>query len=167
MVFAETIREKRDRLSYSREYAAEKLGISVDRLGRLETEKVAIRPDEVLSMSILYKSPELCNLYCSEVCEIGQKYIPKVPNSDLAVIILRLLTSINRVDNIERLLYEITEDGKVSNKDIPALVTVLQSLEKLSTMSTALQLCVERKKATGALDKEQYDKEVASQNQSE
>ena len=63
---------KRKALGWSREYAAEQIGISDDKLERIENEKQLPNPQDVLIMSDVYQAPELCNHYCPGSCEIGQ-----------------------------------------------------------------------------------------------
>ena len=108
---------KRKELGWSREYASEQLGISDDKLERIENEKQLPNPQDVLIMSDVYHAPELCNYYCSRDCEIGQLYVPKVPG----------------------------------------LAQAQYTLEQLSIMIEALQLCVERKIDKGEISKELYD----------
>ena len=53
----------REELGWSREKASEELGISPERLERIENEKLAIYPEEVIAMSEVYKNPNLCNSF--------------------------------------------------------------------------------------------------------
>ena len=50
----------RENLGWSREKASEKLTISPERLERIENEKLAIYPEEVILMSKIYKNANLC-----------------------------------------------------------------------------------------------------------
>lgn len=43
-----------------------------ERIEKIDSEKVLPHPEEVLIMADKYKSPELCNYYCSNQCPIGQ-----------------------------------------------------------------------------------------------
>lgn len=151
-------RQKREELGWSREYAAEHLGMSDDKLERIENEKQLPNAQDVLIMSDVYKSPELCNYFCNRDCEIGQKYVPKVPDDELPGIILNLLGSIYDVEDIEKLLVKITRDNTIDDSEIANLATAQCALEQLSIMTEALQLCVERKMSNGELSKELYEK---------
>lgn len=150
-------RQKREDLNWSREYAAEQLGMSDDKLERIENEKQRPNPQDVLIMSDVYKSPELCNYFCNRDCEIGQKYVPKVPDDELPGIILNLMGTIYDVEDIEKLLVKITKDNKIEDSEIENLATAQCTLEQLSIMIEALQLCVERKINKGELSREKYD----------
>ena len=50
-------------------------------------------PEEVLIMADKYKSPELCNYYCSNQCPIGQQYVPEIKMKELPQIILETVAS--------------------------------------------------------------------------
>ncbi len=71
-------RSKREALGWSREHAAEQIGISDDKLERIENGKQLPNPQDVLLMSDVYQAPELCNYYCSHDCPIGRKYVPEI-----------------------------------------------------------------------------------------
>ena len=148
---------KRKELGWSREYAAEQLGISDDKLERIENEKQLPNPQDVLIMSDVYQSPELCNYFCSKDCEIGQLYVPKVPDTELPGIILRLMASIYETRDIEKLLVKITADEVIDESEIEDLAQSQYTLEQLSIMIEALQLCVERKIDRGEISRKAYD----------
>lgn len=151
-------RQKREELGWSREYAAEQLGMSDDKLERIENEKQLPNAQDVLIMSDVYKTPELCNYFCNRDCEIGQKYVPKVPDDELPGIILNLMGSIYDVEDIEKLLVKITKDNTIEDSEIENLATAQCTLEQLSIMIEALQLCVERKIDNGELSRDLYEK---------
>lgn len=150
-------RQKREALGWSREYAAEQLGMSDDKLERIENEKQLPNPQDILIMSDVYKSPELCNYYCHRDCEIGQIYVPEVPDDELPGIIVGLLDSIYSVEDIEKLLVKIVADKMIDETEIETLVRSQHTLEQLSIMTEALQLCVERKIDNGEIPKKLYD----------
>ena len=150
-------RSKRVALGWSREYAAEQIGISDDKLERIENEKQIPNPQDVLIMSDVYKAPELCNYYCNRDCEIGRLYVPKVPDAELPGIILHLLDSVYEVEDIEKTLVKITADNVIDETEVDNLARAQYTLEQLSIMTEALQLCVERKIDNGEISREQYD----------
>lgn len=88
--------------------------------------------------------------------------MPEVPAAELPSIILGLLSSVNRFENMEKSLIRITADGDIENDEIPELLEIQQTLEQLSIMIEALQLCLEKKLDKGEIDKEAYDKARAA-----
>ena len=148
---------KRKSLGWSREFAAEKLGISDDKLERIENEKQMPNPQDVLIMSDVYQAPELCNYYCSRDCEIGQRYVPRVPDSELPGIVLQLMASIYEMDDIGKILVKITADDKIDDSEVENLAQAQYTLEQLSIMIEALQLCVERKIDRGEISQKLYE----------
>ena len=153
------IQQSREALGYSREQAAELLGwISAERIEKIENEKSAPHPDEVLAMSVVYKNPRLCNHYCANLCPIGQEYVPEVKVKDLSQIVLEMLASLNSVQKRKDRLIEITADGVISGDEIADFVLIQEELEKISITVETLQLWAERMLATGAIDTEAYYK---------
>ena len=51
----------REELGWSREKASDEIGISPERIERIENGKLAIYPEEVILMSQYYKNPNLFN----------------------------------------------------------------------------------------------------------
>ncbi len=156
-------RQFRNELGWSREHAAEELGMSDDKLERIENGKQIPNPQDVLIMSRAYRVPHLCNYYCHNVCEIGSKYVPEVPDRELPDIILRLLNSVYEAEDIRELLIRITADGVIDDDEIEHLVDVQGTLEELSIMIEALQLCIERKVINGEITKELYEDAMQKQ----
>ena len=147
----------REELGWSREKASEELGISPERLERIENEKLAIYPEEVISMSEAYCNPKLCNYYCSNKCPIGKKYVPEVKSSDLSQIVLEMLASLNSLSKKKDRLIEITYDGVISDDQIDDFVHIQQELERISMTVEALQLWSEEMVANGTIDKKLYE----------
>lgn len=98
--------KQREKLGLTRETASDLLEtIAPERIEKIENERCEPHPDEVLVMSEKYKSPELCNYYCSNQCPIGRQYVPEVKIQNLSQIVLRLVDSLNTVqDNQRRLI---------------------------------------------------------------
>ena len=159
-------RSKRAALGWSREYAAEQIGISDDKLERIENLKQMPNPQDVLIMSDVYQAPELCNYYCSRECEIGQQYVPEVPDTELPGIILHLLNSVYEVEDIEKVLVRITADNVIDAAEVESLASAQYTLEQLSIMIEALQLCVEPKIDKGEIDRKPYVKAYEKAGQS-
>lgn len=134
----------RENMGYTRDKASEELGhISADRIEKIENEKSLPHPDEILTMSECYKTPNLCNYYCSHECPIGQQYVPEVPVKDLSKIVLEMLASLNSLNKMKDRLIEITSDGIIHDDEIHDFVLIQNELEKISISVEALQFWVE------------------------
>ena len=89
----------REAMDYTRDKAAEEMGyVSSDRIEKIESEKTTPHPDEILAMASAYKSPELCNYYCTHECPIGQKNMPVLEVKGLSQIVLEMLAGLNSVN---------------------------------------------------------------------
>ena len=119
-----------------------------ERIEKIDSEKVLPHPEEVLIMADKYKSPELCNYYCSNQCPIGQQYVPEIKMKELPQIILETVASLNKMNKKQECLIEITADGIIDNDE----------LEKISVNVETLQLWSERMLASGAIDEDSYNK---------
>lgn len=147
----------REELGYSREKASEQLGwVSAERIEKIENEKSLPHPDEVLAMSVAYKTPKLCNFYCANQCPIGQEYVPEIKVKDLSQIVLEMLASLNSMHKKQERLIEITADGQISGDEIEDFVRIQEELERISITVETLQLWAERMLATGAIDMDAY-----------
>ena len=148
----------REELGLSREKASELLEtISPERLEKIENERSAPHPDEVLLMSQKYRKPSLCNHYCANQCPIGQQYVPEVQVKELSSIVLEMLASLNAVHKQKDRLIEIAADGKISGEEIDDFIYIQEELERMSLTVETLQLWSERMLADGIIDKTQYD----------
>ena len=76
--------------------------------------------------------------------------------SDLPTIIIRLLDSLYKVEDIKKPLINITADGVIDDDEITELVNVQSTLETLSEMTSALNLLIERKLLAGEISSELY-----------
>ncbi len=62
--------QRREELKLTRDQASELLeSITPERIEKIENERVEPHPEEILIMADKFKSPELCNYYCSRPCE--------------------------------------------------------------------------------------------------
>ena len=144
----------REKLGYSREEAAGKLGfVSSDRIEKIENEKSLPHPEEILAMADCYKNPSLCNYYCSHECPIGQEYVPEVKAKELSQIILEMLATLNTLSREKDRLIEITVDGEISEDEAPDFLKIQEELEKLSLTIDSLKLWVDNSIAAGRIDK--------------
>ena len=147
----------RENLDLSRESASELLEwISPERIERIENEKSAPNPDEVLQMADKYKVPRLCNYYCSNQCPIGQEYVPEIKAKELSQIVLEMLASLNSMNKKRERLIEITADGKISGDEIEDFIYIQEELERISVTVETLQLWSEKMLANGIIDEQKY-----------
>ncbi|MCF2554393.1 helix-turn-helix domain-containing protein [Faecalicatena contorta] len=150
--------QRREELGLTRDKASDLLeSIPPERIEKIENERSEPHPEEVLIMADKYKSPELCNYYCSNQCPIGQQYVPEVKIQDLSQIILKMLDSLNSVQDKQRRLIEITADGIIDEEEIEDFVNIQDELEKISITVETLQLWAEQMIANGQIDIEKIN----------
>ncbi len=143
----------REELGLTREKASELLeSITPERIEKIENEKTVPYPDEILVMADKYKKPELCNYYCSNVCEIGQKYVPEVKMKDLSRIVLEMIASMNRMGSKKDRLIEIAADGEITSSEIDDFEEIHKELGNISMAIDALRLWAEKMKSSGSID---------------
>ena len=148
----------REALGLSREAASELLEtITPERIERIETEKFMPHPDEVLLMAEKYKVPTLCNYYCSQVCPIGQQYVPEIKVKDLSQIVLEMLASLNSMQRQTTRLIDIAADGVIDNDELKDFIHIQKELERISITVETLQLWSEQMLANGKINMEQYN----------
>lgn len=124
----------------SREKASEVIGIDRTRLARIELGKINPYPEEVLAMSEAYNCPELCNSYCAKECPIGKLTVNEVVIDDFDRLALKVLGSLKDIDDIRTSLIAISEDGVIDESEWNEFTSILDSLEKISTNASALQI---------------------------
>ncbi|MBR6767161.1 MAG: helix-turn-helix domain-containing protein [Clostridia bacterium] len=150
--------QAREALGLSREAASELLEtIPPERIERIETEKFMPHPDEVLLMAEKYKAPTLCNYYCSQVCPIGQQYVPEIKIKDLSQIVLEMLASLNSMQRQTTRLIDIAADGVIDNDELKDFIHIQKELERISITVETLQLWSEQMLANGKINIEQYN----------
>lgn len=113
---------------YSREGAAELLGISVSTLADYELGNTKVVPvDKVVLMADLYNAPELKTGYCKHECPICS-YLPVATEAKgLEGITLRLMKRLDcdELNRIKKELVDITEDGSIDETEKPELKKIL------------------------------------------
>ena len=150
--------QAREAMGLSREAASELLEtITPERIERIETEKFMPHPDEVLQMAIKYKTPTLCNAYCSQQCPIGQQYVPESRIKDLSQIVLEMLASLNSMQRQTTRLIDIAADGVIDNDELKDFINIQKELERISITVETLQLWSEQMLMTGKINIEQYN----------
>lgn len=146
----------RENRKLTREKASELTGLEDYKIERIETEKIKADPWDVVAMADAYKTPQLCNYFCSNECPIGMKYVPEIKIRDLAQVVLEMLASLNTMEERQKRLIEITADGVIQNEELADFVAIQQNLAKISTMADTLQLWTEQMIAEGKIDAKQY-----------
>lgn len=143
----------REELNLTRAQASELLEyITESRIEKIESGKSLIQPDEVMAMAKAYKKPMLCNSYCSHDCPIGQAYVPEIKINDLPQIVLKMLASLNELDNTKNRLIEISADGQITDEELKDFVQIQKGLEEVSLAADALTLWVNNTIASGVID---------------
>ncbi len=133
-----------DRL-YSREGAAELLGLSVSSLADYELGNTKVVPvDKVVLMSDLYRAPELLNHYCATECPIGCRNAQLLEVAELDRLTLKLLGKFRGTDNIAQTLLDVVADGVITPDEEPQIESVLQQLEEISKYTQELRLWVQK-----------------------
>lgn len=143
----------REAMSLTREKASELIGyISPERIEKIENAKVSIQPEDVLAMAECYKSPNLCNHYCSNECPIGQQCVPEIQSKDLSQIAVETLNGLNRMNRDKDRLLEIVEDGQITPDEYADFVSIKHTLDKISLTVNTLQLWIDQMVADGKID---------------
>lgn len=129
-----------DKRFQSRENASEVIGIDRTRLARIELGNVTPYPDEVIAISSAYNCPELCYNHCANDCPIGKRTMKSVEISSFDRLSLKVLGSLNDIEKLKQSIINISQDGKVDESEQQEFNNILDSLDKISTNTKALQL---------------------------
>ena len=143
----------REEAGHTRATASEALQfISESRLEKIENEKTPPHPEDILAMARVYNKPELCNIYCSQICLLGQEYIPSVECKDLSQITLEMIVTLNKLSSEKDRLAEILVDGKITPDELKDFKRINDDLDKMSLTIEALKLWVKKTIAANELD---------------
>lgn len=143
----------RENLGLTREKASELIGyISPDKIEKIENGKVNVQPEDVLALAKAYKSPELCNHYCSHECPIGQTTVHELKFKDLTQIAVETLNALNKMNREKDRLLEIVEDGRVTPDEYEDFIAIKKTLDKISISVETLHLWVDKAIAEGNID---------------
>lgn len=132
---------------YSREGAAELLGISVSTLADYELGNTKVVPvDKVVIMADLYNSPELIAGYCMRECPVHGFLPLATEERSIQGIALRLLKRFNEDDlkAMKKDLIDITEDGIISEDEVPRLKAILETLDKMAETISEMKIIGEK-----------------------
>lgn len=128
----------------SRESTAELIGMDRTRLARIELGIVNPYPEEVLQLAKAYGSPELCNVYCSKQCPIGEKTVRTIEIEEFNRIALKALGSLQNADELREKLIQIAADGVISEDEHEDFNHILEELQRISMNAQALQLWADK-----------------------
>lgn len=132
---------------YSREGAAELLGISVSTLADYELGNTKVIPvDKVVLMADLYNTPELITGYCMRECPVHGFLPLATEEKSIQGIALRLLKGFNE-EELKRMkddLIEITNDGIISSDEIPKLQEILKRLDMMAEIISEMKIVGEK-----------------------
>ncbi len=132
---------------YSREGAADLLGISVSTLADYELGNTKVVPvDKVVLMADLYCAPELITGYCMRECPVHGFLPLATEEKSIQGIALRLLKGFNE-DELKAVkvdLIEITEDGIISKEEIPKLKEILKKLDGIAEVISEMKIAGEK-----------------------
>ncbi len=149
----------REKENLTRERASMELQfISADRIEKIESEKSYPHPDEIIAMAKCYKTPSLCNYYCSHECPIGINSVPEIEVKELSQITLEMISTLNRLYKDKDRLIEITVDGAVTSDEAREFREIQKTLDQMSATIASLKLWVDNTIASGKADKSIFEK---------
>ena len=130
----------------SREKAAMKLGIERSRLARIELGQIEPYAEEVDIMATAYNAPHLCMDYCNNVCPIGMRKLEeqfkKAEPSSIERLVLKFLSSTQSMEEISKILVDITQDGVIDQKEIQDLQSIFRAMDSVTKNIDAIKLWV-------------------------
>ncbi len=135
----------RENAGLTRDAASERLQfISADRLEKIESEKTAPAPEDIIAMGEAYHDPLLCNYYCSTQCPIGRKYVPQAEPKDLTQITLEALSALNALEKHKDRFIEIAADRKVTSDEIADFREIKEKLDEIAQTATSLRYWMDK-----------------------
>lgn len=151
--------EIRKKHGLSREKASELMDtLSPEKIEKIENEKQAPTPMDVMEMAAGYDEPSMRNYYCAHDCPMGQYYVPSVEFKELEKTVLQMVAALNSMHSMQERLIDISADGKIEGDEIRDFVRIQKELERISSATDSMQLWAEKMVSTGAIDMEKYNK---------
>lgn len=134
---------KNDSTYSSREKAAVKLGIERSRLARIELNQIEPYAEEVDIMSTAYNAPHLCSDFCNSICPIGirklREQIKSSQPGSIERLVLKFLGSTQCMDEISKMLVDITQDGKIDQTEIKDLQSIFHAMDSVTKNIDAIK----------------------------
>jgi len=132
---------------YSREGAAELLGVSVSTLADYELGNTKVVPvDKVVLMADLYNCPELKNGYCKHECPIGRTRPIATKQESIEKVALRILKELD-TDSIAAMLktvVSVAAGGDVGFDDLGSIEEISTKMENIQQAISEFQLIAEK-----------------------
>ena len=126
----------------TQEAAAERLGLSVERIRAYETGQ-RIPPNEAVErMVILYNAQHLAYQHLHETNELYTRIVPALEDRDLiraAVVLRNRLARLEQRRSLDRLL-EIAEDDRIDEDERPECLAIVAELREIVRSALELQL---------------------------
>ena len=126
----------------TQEAAAERLGLSVERIRAYETGQ-RIPPNEAVErMVILYNAQHLAYQHLHETNELYNRIVPALEDRDLiqtAVVLRNRLARLEQRRSLDRLL-EIAEDDRIDEDERPEFLAIVAELREIVRGALELQL---------------------------
>ena len=136
--------QSRESAGLTREAAAERMEfITSARIEKIESERSAPHPEEVLAMAEAYGDPMLRNTYCTQECPIGKKYVPRAEEKSISQITLDMVVTLNDLMRDRDRLMEITVDGTISAEEQKDFRKIRENLDRMSGAIESLRLWVD------------------------
>ncbi len=135
-----------DEVLSSRESASDTVLVEQTRLSKIESGKVTPYPEEVCNMARAYHAPELCNIYCSEYCEIGRGRVEKHDIASLDRVAFRVLGALQETQELKDNIISVAENGDIYPYEYRQLREILLALDKLIVNAQSFKLWVEKNK---------------------
>ena len=132
---------------FSREGAAEMLGISVSTLADYELGNTKVVPvDKVMLMADLYTAPELKHWYCKRECPIGKSMPLATQIKGIEGIALRMIQEFDpdSLEDMKNSLVSIAADGVISEDEKPELERILKKLDDMAVVISEMKLVGEK-----------------------
>ncbi len=97
-------------------------------------------------MADLYNAPELVTGYCMRECPVHGFLPLATEEKNIQGITLRFLQGFNenRLKTVKEDLIEITEDGIISNEELPQLKAILEKLDGLAEIISEMKIAGEK-----------------------
>lgn len=151
--------EIRKKHGLSREKASELMDtLSPEKIEKIENEKQAPTPMDIMEMAAGYEEPSMRNYYCAHDCPMGQYYVPSIEFKELEKTVLQMVAALNSMHSMQERLIAISADGKIDGDEIKDFVRIQKELERISMAADSMQLWAEKMLSAGAIDMEKYNK---------